>query len=410
MCKAIKLVTLLLFVPILLTGCFNSEQLNERMLVQAVGIDLVDGVIEITLQVYAPATQGGSGISATSDNAKIVQAKGETVTQAIQNATLMQGKTVFMGHNRVIVLGNDLAASGILSTLDYFSSNASSRHNINVIIATNTASEILTTKVNQGIVPAETFEKMITQANEIGLLKSVKLYELLSTLQNDYESATLPMIELVPDEPTQTVNASSSESEESSSSSNSNHENQNTLDDISTIKISGTGIIKDGKLQNTLTIHETRGLLFILNEVKDTTFTVQTEDYVTSAIQIYSSKSKITPTIENDSLHFHLEITSQAQLGQRELAIGKESNQSSIDRLEEATARLIEQECNLAYTKAVIETSADIFEYGNIIWQRNPNFWKMKKDNWSEAVNDITFTVNSTVVINRVGLEFQANS
>lgn len=405
MCKAIKLVTLLLFVPILLTSCFASEQLNERMLVQAVGIDLVEGVIEITLQVYAPATQGGSGISATSDNAKIVQARGETVTEAIQNATLMQGKTVFMGHNRVIVLGNDLATDGILSTLDYFSSNASSRHNINVIIATDTASEILSTSVNQGIVPAETLEKMITRANEIGLLKSVKLYELLSTLQNDFESATLPMIEILKDEPTKAVDPSSNDSNESSSSSN-----NNTLEDISTITLSGTGIIKDGKLENTLTIQETRGLLFILNEVKDTTFTVQTEDYVTSAVQIYSSKSKITPSIENNKLFFHLEITSQAQLGQRELVIGKSSNESSINRLEEATAMLIEQECNLAYTKAVLETHADIFEFGNIIWQRNPNFWKMKKDNWDNAINDITFTVNSTVVINKVGLEFHANS
>lgn len=400
MTKTAKTIILILL-TITLTSCFKSEQLNERTLVQAVGIDLNEGEIEITLQIYAPATQGGSGISATSDNAKIVTAKGTTVTEAIQNATLMQGKTVFMGHNRVIILGSELAKEGILPTLDYFSSNASSRHNINVIIATEKASDILTTRINQGIVPAETIEKMITRANEIGLLKNVKLYELLSTLQNDFESATLPMLEIIKDDETKQASAEPSSAEESGEPTT----NQNELDIISDIKVYGTGIIKDGKLQNELNIEETRGLLFILNEINQTTITAQTEDYVTASVQIYSSKSKITPKFEDGKIYFNLEINSQAQLGQKELQENKTTNESTIKKLEEATAKIIEYECKQAYEKAVTQSQADIFEFGNIIWQRNPNIWNNSKENWSENVKDITFEVNSNVVINRVGLE-----
>lgn len=401
MTKIVKrpiILIILIITTITLTGCFESEQLNERMLVQAVGIDLNEDEIEITLQVYAPATQGGSGISATSDNAKIVTAKGKTVTEAIQNATLMQGKTVFMGHNRVIIIGSELAKDGIIPTLDYFSSNASSRHNINVIIATEKASDIITTKINQGIVPAETIEKMITRANEIGMLKNVKLYELLSTLQNDFESATLPMLEVIKDEETKQTSAEFSSAEESG-------ENQNGLDTLSNLKVYGTGIIKDGKLQNELNIEETRGLLFILNEINKTTFTVESEDYVTAAIQIYSNKSKITPKFEDGEIYFNLEINAQAHLGQKELKENKSTNESTIKKLEEATAEIIEKECKQAYEKAVTQSKADIFEFGNIIWQRNPNIWKNNKDNWSQNVNNIIFEVDCNVVINRVGLE-----
>lgn len=403
MSKVISITLALILSPLLLTSCFRSEQLNERMLVQAVGVDLVEGEIEITLQVYAPATQGGSGISATSDNAKIVTATGKTITQAIQNATLTQGKTVFMGHNRVIVIGDTLAKDGMLPTLDYFSSNASSRHNINVIIASDTASEILKTKLNQGIVPAETIEKMITRANEIGLLKNVKLYELLSTLQNDFESATLPIIEISKEEETQQASAEPSSAEESGE--NPENSSQNELDNISTLKVSGTGILKDGRLENTLNLQETRGLLFILNEVKDTTLTVSTEDYNHAAVQIYSSSSTLTPTMENGSINFHLEITSQASLGQRELNSTRQSNEEAIQQLEVATAKIIEEECTSAYVKAITITGADIFDFGHIMWQRNPNIWKTVKDDWKTQVNNISFTVNSNVIINRVGLE-----
>lgn len=402
MSKFISIFLILIVTTTTLTGCFDSEQLNERMLVQAVGIDLIDGEIEITLQVYAPATQGGSGISATPDNAKIVTATGQTVTQAMQNATLMQGKTVFMGHNRVIVLGNDLAKEGITSALDYFSSNATSRHNINVIIATEKASDILTTKINQGIVPAETIEKMITRANEIGVLKNVKLYELLSTLQNDFESATLPMLEVMSEPETKQASTEPSSAEETGENSTQSIENE--LDTISNIKVYGTAIITDSKLQNELTTDETRGLLFILNEVKKTTYTVQTYDYTTASLQIYSTKSKITPTFQDGQIHFNLEINAQAQLGQKELAPNKETNESSLKTLEKAVAHKIETECLQAYTKAVLESKADIFEFGNIIWQRNPNIWKNQKDNWLENTNNLTFTPNCNVTINRIGL------
>lgn len=403
--KSLILIVIILL-PLILTSCFDSEQLNERMLVQAVGIDLVDGEIEVTLQVYAPATQGGSGISATADNAKIVTAKGETLTQAIQNATITQGKTVFMGHNRVIILGNDLAKAGILTTLDYFSSNASSRHNINIVIANEKASDILTTKINQGIVPAETIEKMITRANEIGLLKNVKLYELLSTLSNDYESATLPILEIIKDdEETQTVSTNSNEEKTKEESSQSQQSQENELDTISNIKVKGTGIIIDGKLENELNLEESQGLLFILNEVKDTTLTVKTDDFKTSAVQIYKSTSKMIPSVENGIINFKLEITSQATLGQKELFDGKVIDEISLNKLAEETGKIIENECIQAYQKAVQESKADIFELGNLIWKHNPSIWKNVKVNWKNAVKDITFTVETDIVINRVGLE-----
>lgn len=400
--KLIKTI-IILFIPLMLSGCINSEQLNERLLVQAVGVDRNSGVIEITLQVYAPATQGGSGISATAENAKIVKATGITVTEALKNATLTQGKTVFMGHNRILVLGRDLAENEILSTLDYFSSNVSSRHNINVVIADDKASDILTTKINQGIVPAETLDKMLTRAYEIGLLKNVKLYELLSTLQNDYESAALPIIEISKEkensEETQMVSAESSES----GGNQEDKAKDNELETISDIKVTGMGIIKNGRLQNQLDNKQSRGLLFILNDVKYTTLTVDNNLYGLTSVNIYDTKSKIIPTIENGEIIFNLEINSKASLGQRENNIKLDEN--TLKELEQETATMIENECNEAFEIAVTQNNADIFEFGNLLWIHEKDIWKTKQEDWGNSVNEISFTVDVNLAINRVGLE-----
>ncbi len=404
--KKIIIFTIILVIPLILTGCINSEQLNERMLIQAVGVDRIDGVIEITLQVYAPATQGGSGISATADNAKIVKASGATVTDALQTATLTQGKTVFMGHNRILVLGRDLAENEILSTLDYFSSNSSSRHNISVVIADDKASDILTAKINQGIVPAETLEKMLTRATEIGMLKNVKLYELLSTLQNDYESAVLPIIKITKEDEQkeeEQIQPVSSESSGEESSSQDSQSKSNELETISDIKVTGMGIIKDGRLQNQIDTKQSRGLLFILNEVNNTTFTVDSDVFGLTAVQIYNSKSKITPTFEKDKITFNLEINSQALLGQKEKNTKLDEN--LLKQLEQETVIMIENECKQAFEIGVIQSNADIFEFGNLLWIKNHNLWETKRDNWENSVNEIAFTVDANVVINRVGLE-----
>lgn len=402
--KLINKIICILLIPLLLTSCFQSEQLNERLLVQAIGIDLIDDAVEITLQVYVPATQGGSGISASPDNAKTVKVSGFTVTQALENATLTQGKSVFMGHNRILVLGKDLAENDILSALDYFSSNASSRHNINVVIANGKASDILTSKINQGIVPAETLEKMIIRANEIGLLKNVKLYELLSTLENDFESAVLPIIELIEE-----TNQDAEEKDETiqvNTDNQNDNSNQNILDEISNIRIKGMGIIKNGKMIEQLNIEETRGLLFILNDVKETTFTVQNQEFGLTAIKIYNSNSKITPTVKNGEITFNLEVNAQAMLGQREHINGVKLSDSSLIQLELELNKMIENQCKLAFEKAVTQSNSDIFDLGNLLWIHNTALWKSKKDNWEEAVNEINFTVKSNAIINRVGLEF----
>ena len=52
--------------------------------------------IRMTFQVFSPAVEGGGGISATADNAKIIESSGQTVSEAVQNATMVQGKQLFV--------------------------------------------------------------------------------------------------------------------------------------------------------------------------------------------------------------------------------------------------------------------------------------------------------------------------
>ena len=125
----------------------------------------------MTFQVFSPAVEGGGGISATADNAKIIEASGNTVSEAVQNAMMVQGKQLFVGHNRIVILGAELAKRGLEQPLSYFSANAWSRQGVYLAVASDTANEILTAKINQGILPAETLEKIVQNAEDNGAVR-----------------------------------------------------------------------------------------------------------------------------------------------------------------------------------------------------------------------------------------------
>ena len=44
---------------VLLTGCMGAVPIDQRMLVQAVGIDWQEGQYQVTLQIFSPARKEG---------------------------------------------------------------------------------------------------------------------------------------------------------------------------------------------------------------------------------------------------------------------------------------------------------------------------------------------------------------
>ena len=145
---AVALLPLLLF-----TGCIQGVQTSELALVEAVGIDRTDdGRLKLTLQIFAPRGSGSAtAVDSSKNNSAILTATGDTISQAVEQANQMQGKTMFLGHNRVIVLGQSLVAESIQPILSFFDRSENTRQNARVLVSAVTAEEIVSTGVQQGI-------------------------------------------------------------------------------------------------------------------------------------------------------------------------------------------------------------------------------------------------------------------
>lgn len=402
---------MLLMLP-LLSGCLNSVQLNQRAIVQAVGVDLKDDQIALTFQVFSPASSAGSSIGSTTDNAKILQVTGRTVSEAIQNANLKQGKQLFVGHNRIIIIGSALAEKGLEQPLSYFSATPWSRQNVYLALAEDKASDILSAKINQGMLPAETLQKIVENSEDNGVFKSVKLFEFLKSLQNKHNSAFLPIMNIKKEE--EGAKQGEGESKQGgggdSGEQGGNKGSSEEIDSVSSVELVGTAIFSDAKMVGKLDKNDSRGLLWIRDAIEKTQCITSSEKYQIATLNVYSSKSKIVPEVDHNRVKMTLKVDCKATLEDSMLKPGKTAEVKDIEELGIAGSELIKKECLAAFQKSVMEYHADIFNFGDLVWKANPDVWKQLSQNWSEQVPEIEFTVEANMSIDRIGLEFKRES
>lgn len=388
-----------------LTSCINSVKLSDQAIVQAVGIDMDDDKIKLTMQIFAPSGGGDGKIGATADNAKIIEASGTTITEAMQNATLTQGKKMFSGHNRIILIGEDFAQQGIGQLLEYFSANAFARKNVNLAIARGKAGDIVKTKLNQGMVPANILQQLIINANDIGFADDVMLYEFERSMQNNYDCDILPIIQQQP----QAQKEAETQPAQGMDKGGGDEKKEDFIEPISTLEVDGSAIIVDGKMQDTLTEQETRGALWLRDQVQSSAVITSTDVYSLACVIVSKTRTKITPEIAGNDMLFKVKVTCDGTIGELHIADGKAPTTTDIKGIQKAAASVIEEECKIAFERAIKQNKADIFNLGDIVWANDVESWRLVRDNWAEHSDSLRIEVEATVDVDSVGLEFTEN-
>ncbi|WMJ23493.1 Ger(x)C family spore germination protein [Paludicola sp. MB14-C6] len=394
-----KLILLLMLLSscIILSSCIPSQQLNSRALVQAIGLDYENDEIQLTLQIFSPAAEGANGLGASSKNAKIIESQGKTISEAVQNANLVQGKEVFVGHNRIIILGTNFVQNKLNEALSYFSSIQIARKNASIVIGESKASEIIKADINQGILPAETLQKIIENNSNKGLIENIMFYEFVRAYQSDEEGALLPVFSL--NQSKQTIPTVTNQNEKKNKGE--------TLEKVSNLQISGMAVLKQGKIVGKLDENETQGVLWIRNTIQNTKLVTSTDKFKIISLDFYHTKSKITPSINGDNIKLIINIDCQSTLNEAILYEHSNITSSDIQDIKKVAAKKIEEKCLKAYNKTINEYNVDVLNFGRIIEKNDKELWKKLKNNWEDNAHKIKFEIHASVDTNRVGLNFE---
>ncbi|MGN1110677.1 MAG: hypothetical protein ACI4QY_03415 [Oscillospiraceae bacterium] len=176
-----KLIIPIIISALLFSGCRqtgNATEIGKRAIIQAAAVDFDNGY-RVSALLFSSGGSGGDTIDATQENVIKVTGEGRTLAEAIDNISLIDGKTVYMCETKLLILGGGFELASVRDALGtlYFDMRCSL--NMPVCCADN-AEALTDLTFREGITSAEKPLSLIENANLLGVSPKVTLLDLLS--------------------------------------------------------------------------------------------------------------------------------------------------------------------------------------------------------------------------------------
>lgn len=385
LCKKIGkllLIFLLCISHFALVGCWDRREINDIAIVLATGVDAKEEEIELSVEVVLPQMMGGTqggGARGEGRTTYVESATGVTLAEARSKLQQKISRTLFWGHAEATIIGEKLAEKGIQEQMDFFARNPEARLRNMVFVSKGKAKDILAADPH---IETSVTEAVVELANiQIGM--NVTMNELLQMLKSETGGAALPVIEPL--------------------SPGTGKEEKKT--DLS---ITGTAIFKKDKMVGMLDMGTTRGLLWLRDEIRYATITVEPEEakgHVT--MEMIRSKTELIPQIEDEKWKVTLKISTEDDVIQNASHLDLR-NPEFIKLLEKEAEKQIDERVKKALDLLQKEMKVDVFGLGESFQRKYPKKWKEEKERWEEIFPTVEVAFETKVVILRPGVSKQS--
>lgn len=382
--KKLILTMFLIVISISLTGCWDSIELNQREIVTAVGFDKGEneGEIEITYQSIIPENISTPLKSSTSLKAvHVVTLKGYSANEALVHYNQVSSKIPYFNHNRVFLIGEDIARKGINSFTDVIFRSTEHRSRAWVLVCKGRAEDILKKDTEITKITADYIVNLINSSNNIATVPVDTLHSFMKKLSNKNISPVTAKVEIL-------------------TSSNRGEIHRD-------IGISGSAVFYKDKLMGWLNMDETRGLLWINNDFKHgaiiSGYPNSTNRNVTEKVTSY--KTKIRPKMVDGKVTISLDIKQEGMIGESDGKINLDST-DNINILEKALEEEVKKEVEACLKKVQKEYKSDVLGFGEKIHQRFPKEWKKISKDWDNIFPNVNVETNVKVKLRSTGKIF----
>ncbi|WP_435789200.1 Ger(x)C family spore germination protein [Clostridium sp.] len=137
---------MIIMCPILLSGCWDYEEIESLAIVSGVAIDKdeITSKYIVTAEIITTQMQGASSIISS----ELFISEGESVFSAVRNMIQKTGMKLFWSDAKVIIVSEQLAIEGVIPVIDWLNRSSDVRPDMWFLISKGeTASEILKQKV-----------------------------------------------------------------------------------------------------------------------------------------------------------------------------------------------------------------------------------------------------------------------
>ncbi|MDH2363358.1 Ger(x)C family spore germination protein [Priestia megaterium] len=391
--KPFMLIVVCIFV-VLLSGCWDREELQQLSIVSGMAIDKGSDKIKnryrVTVQIINPSQVAGGqqGGKVQASPVTTFTETGSTLAETLRKISTKSPGELFFPHLQVLVIGEKVAKEGIEDLFDMIERDAQFRVLFPVLIARGhaTAKETLEVTTSLEAIPsAKIGDALKSSEEDWGTYKSTRADQVIQGLKEG--SVVVTGIKI--DGERKSGNATT---------------NMQQISPSTQLEINGMAIFKNGKLENWLEGHAARGVTWITNEMKRTVINLNCgKKKEATAIEISRAKSSTHVTIKHQKPVIY--ITVHAEGAVLENNCSKDLGKSKVlGQLDEQLEEEIKQEVLLTVKRAQKQKS-DIFNFGEKVNMADKRIWKNIETSWEKDIFPETEVyVNVQAIIRRTGM------
>lgn len=359
---------IILLVPLLLTGCYNYQELNELAITTGLSIDYNSETdkFKVIAQVINPVKEQDAK-SSNETSFINYESEGKSLREAIRTIVLDSPKRLYGSQLQILILSENVLDEKLPDIIDFFVREPELRPEFKIIIAQNDkALEGITIQtLLDDLSSSNILSSLETQKERIGITTVVSLNELTNMYLNPYLEIVLPSM---------TVQGSIEEGI--------SKDNLSTTKDETTIKISTTGVFKDNKFLGYLTEEESKTLNLIRGDIKNTIINMNIEDgFIVFEPNNIEAKTEAIPKdntvkITIKGLAKVKEITGLLDL----------NNTKEVKKLQDNFNKLTEDMITNTFNSIREKYNTDVFKFRDLYYKTDYKYFNKNQSNWYEDV------------------------
>lgn len=363
MIKKIILLSLMIPILFLLTGCWNYNELNTLAIATGLAIDKDKNGYEVSLLI-ANSKKAEESSKEGESQTIVYSGKGKTISQAMKDIDLVSPKQLYIGHLSVIILSEDIAKNGIIDVLDFLLREPESFKRFYVALAKeNKAKDVLKILSPLESFPSQNIYSNIKYSGESHAISSAVPYSFfVEELLAKGKNPILPSIIIEGD----VKKGSKSDSLKESTPQ-------------ALIKLDTLGIFKRDKLLGYANSNESRGINLIKGNVDE--MVLETTCKEGNAI---AKLSNIKTSKKIDKKKMKISISGTGYI--REMnCTNNLNNPKEIETIEKdfekELKKIVKEGINVSR-----KYKSDVLGFGNLLYKKDPSYFNSIKDIWNENV------------------------
>lgn len=340
---------LFITLPLCLTGCWDSQEIEHTRYIHAIGIDYQDHKVKVYFQIISfsnVAKQEAAGGQTIAEPIWIGKGEGKSFDLATDMIYHTAQQRVTWSHLAAMVFSEQALKhpeliNAALDTTDRFNDI---RNTIWVYGTSRPLMDLFTAKPIMSYSPA--YSKLtspMSNYRQFSTAKPIQLYEFIAQLNDGSKTAILPFL-----------------------STTNNSWNKDKAP-FNVTKNDGVGIIQNYHFKGHLTSSEIEGLRWVQKNSVRAPLYLYNGNKVLGTIVFQKPKPKIIPNFSDNDLFYTLHVKSKGTLIQMDQATTEEE-------LKKKAVTAIQNQIKNTY-KEGLKRNADVYRLSDALYRKDPKLW-----------------------------------